>query len=67
MVKVYLLIYKDPWEECDACGTGIEGYPEILCITFSRKRAQKFLEKRIEEGAKYLEGNTEIEEQEVIE
>ena len=63
--KVFLLIYKDPWEECSECGVGIEGYPEILCIRFTRQKAQEYLDERIKNGAQYLEGNCVIEEMEV--
>lgn len=62
--KVYILIYRDPWEECE-CGIGIEGYPEILSIRFSKEKAEEYLKERIKKGAKYLEGNTEIKEMEV--
>jgi len=65
MTKVYLLIYKDPWEECSECGAGVEGYPEILCIRYTKKQCEDYLEKRIKNGANYLEGNTEIKEMEV--
>ena len=65
MTKVYLLIYKDPWEECSKCGTGIEGHPEILCIRYTKKQCEDYLKKRIKNGANFLEGNTEIIEMEV--
>jgi len=65
MTKIYLLIYKDPWEECSECGVGVEGYPEILCIRYIKKQCEDYLEKRIKNGANYLEGNTEIKEMEV--
>jgi len=63
--KVYLLIYTDPWEECPNCEMGLDGYPEILCIRFTRKQCEEYLEERIKAGAKYLEGNIEIKEMEV--
>lgn len=63
--KVYLVIYIDPWEECPHCQDGLEGYPEILAIRFTRKGAEEYLAKRIQEGAKYLEGAVEIREMEV--
>jgi len=63
--KVYLLICRNPWEKCPECKMGLDGYPEILCIRFIRKKCEDYLEARIKAGAKYLEGNTEIKEMEV--
>jgi len=63
--KVYLLIYTNQWEECPNCEEGLNGYPEILCIRFTKKQVEEYLAKRVQDGAKYLLGNTDIEEMEV--